>query len=77
MASGAELLEPAAPWLDRSFNSPVTRSLLAPWALHNGLGPDDAASALFTKVIGGGRRNGWHAGSCGVVGKQWSTRWSA
>ena len=52
MASGAELLEPAAPWLDRSFNSPVTRSLLAPWALHNGLGPDDAASAFITKVIG-------------------------
>jgi phytoene dehydrogenase-like protein len=52
VASGAELLEPAAPWLDRSFNSPITRSLLAPWALHNGLGPDDASSAFITKVIG-------------------------
>lgn len=51
MASGAELLEPAAPWLDRTFTSPVTRSLLAPWALHNGLGPDDASSAFITKVI--------------------------
>ncbi|MDP4805240.1 MAG: hypothetical protein NWR45_09830, partial [Candidatus Nanopelagicales bacterium] len=52
MATGAELLEPAAPWLDRTFSSPVTKSLLAPWALHNGLGPDDASSAFITKVIG-------------------------
>ena len=44
LASGAELLEPAAPWADRSFNSPVTKALLVPWALHNGLGPDDASS---------------------------------
>lgn len=50
-ASGAELLEPAAPWLERTFDSPVTRALLAPWALHNGLGPDDASSAFITKVI--------------------------
>ena len=51
LASGAELLEPATPWLDRTFSSPVTKALLAPWALHNGLGPDDAASAFITKVI--------------------------
>jgi len=51
VASGAELLEPATPWLDRTFSSPVTRALFAPWALHNGLGPDDAASAFITKVI--------------------------
>lgn len=51
LASGAELLEPAAPWVDRTFQSPVTKALLAPWALHNGLGPDDAASAFITKVI--------------------------
>jgi phytoene dehydrogenase-like protein len=51
LASGAELLEPAAPWVDRTFESPVTKALLAPWALHNGLGPDDAASAFITKVI--------------------------
>ena len=51
VASGAELLEPAAPWLDRTFSSPVSHALLAPWALHNGLGPDDAASAFITKVI--------------------------
>lgn len=52
IASAPELLEPAAPWLDRAFASPVTRALLAPWALHNGLGPDDASSAFITKVIG-------------------------
>lgn len=51
LSSGAELLEPATPWLNRSFSSPITRALLAPWALHNGLGPDDAASAFITKVI--------------------------
>lgn len=52
VATGAELLEPASPWLDRTFTSPVSKALLAPWALHNGLGPDDAASAFITKVIG-------------------------
>ena len=51
VATGAELLEPAAPWLERQFKSPVSRALLAPWALHNGLGPDDASSAFITKVI--------------------------
>jgi phytoene dehydrogenase-like protein len=52
LATGAELLEPSAPWLERTFSSPVTRALLAPWSLHNGLGPDDAGSAFITKVIG-------------------------
>ena len=52
VATGAELLEPASPWLDRTFSSPVSKALLAPWALHNGLGPDDASSAFITKVIG-------------------------
>ncbi len=51
VASGAELLEPASTWLRRDFESPVSRALLAPWALHNGLGPDDASSAFITKVI--------------------------
>lgn len=51
VAAGAELLEPAAPWLERTFASPVSRAMLAPWALHNGLGPDDAGSAFITKVI--------------------------
>ncbi|MDA2985415.1 MAG: NAD(P)/FAD-dependent oxidoreductase [Actinomycetota bacterium] len=47
----SESLEPATSWLDRQFKSEVTKSLLAPWALHNGIGPDDAASAFITKVI--------------------------
>ena len=51
MSTGAEVLEPAAPFLDRTFSSPVSKALLAPWALHNGLGPDDAGSAFITKVI--------------------------
>jgi len=51
LAAGSELLEPATSWLEREFKSEVTRALLAPWALHNGLGPDDAASAFITKVI--------------------------
>ena len=49
--AGADLLEPAGPWADRTFASPVTKSLLTPWALHNGLGPDDAGSAFITTVI--------------------------
>lgn len=51
VATGSELLEPAQPWLDRQFNSPISKALLAPWALHNGMGPDDAGSAFITKVI--------------------------
>lgn len=51
LESGADLLEPAAPWAERTFASSVTRSLLAPWALHNGLGPDDAGGAFITTVI--------------------------
>lgn len=52
LESGADLLEPAGPWADRTFSSPVTKALLAPWALHNGLGPEDAGSAFITTVIG-------------------------
>jgi phytoene dehydrogenase-like protein len=51
LESGADLLEPAGPWADRTFSSPVTKAMLAPWALHNGLGPDDAGSAFITTVI--------------------------
>jgi len=52
LTAGAEMLEPATPWLERTFSSEVSRAALAPWALHNGLGPDDASSAFITKVIG-------------------------
>lgn len=68
IASGAELRETSAAWLERALSSPA-RALLAPWPLHNGPGPDDAGSAFITKGIvaavamgampvpaGGGRR---------------------
>src|SRR5262249_37290452 len=38
-------------WLEREFSSDLVRALLAPWVLHTGLGPDEAMSALMTKVI--------------------------
>src|SRR5262245_1987588 len=38
-------------WLEREFRSHVVRALFAPWILHTGMGPDDAMSALMTKVI--------------------------
>ncbi len=46
-----ESLEPARPWLERTFESPTARALVAPWMLHVGLGPDDAYSAAMAKVI--------------------------
>src|SRR5262245_24271264 len=38
-------------WLEREFRSDLARALFAPWVLHAGMGPDDALSALMTKVI--------------------------
>src|SRR5262245_8313059 len=38
-------------WLEREFRSDLVRALFAPWVLHTGMGPDDAMSALMTKVI--------------------------
>jgi phytoene dehydrogenase-like protein len=38
-------------WLEREFRSDLVRALFAPWVLHAGMGPDDAMSALMTKVI--------------------------
>src|SRR5215470_4520240 len=38
-------------WLEREFSSDLVRALFAPWVLHTGMGPDDAMSALMTKVI--------------------------
>ena len=42
---------PARGWLETRFQSPLTRALWAPWALHAGLGPEDAFSAQISKVI--------------------------
>lgn len=38
-------------WLESSIQDDRLRALLAPWTLHNGLGPDSPLSALMTKVI--------------------------
>lgn len=46
-------------WSERTFTSNEVRTLIAPWTLHSGLGPDDACSALigkltFSAVVTGG-----------------------
>ena len=46
-------LESCRTWLEREFESDLTRALIAPWVLHAGLGPDDAYSGLMAKVIMG------------------------
>src|SRR5262245_31005187 len=38
-------------WLEREFRSELVQALFAPWVLHTGMGPDDAMSAMMTKVI--------------------------
>lgn len=38
-------------WLETSIQGEALRALLAPWALHSGLGPDSSLSALMTQVI--------------------------
>lgn len=46
-----ESLEPARPWLERTFDAEVARALVSPWMLHVGLRPDDSYSAVMSKVI--------------------------
>lgn len=46
----AESLEPFRHWSERSLHSGFVRTLMAPWVLHAGLGPDDAASGLSGRV---------------------------
>ncbi|EKF19042.1 phytoene desaturase family protein [Nitratireductor pacificus] len=46
-----EALTPARGWLESSYGSETTRALWAPWALHAGLGPEDAFSGQISKVI--------------------------
>jgi phytoene dehydrogenase-like protein len=46
-----DALPSARKWLDNTFESEVNKALFAPWVLHTGLGPDDAASALMDRVI--------------------------
>ena len=46
-----EALVTARDWLEGAFASAQLRALLAPWVLHTGLGPDQAASGYMAKVI--------------------------
>jgi len=39
-------------WLTQTFASERAHSVLAPWVLHTGLGPDNAGSGFMTQVIG-------------------------
>jgi phytoene dehydrogenase-like protein len=59
MAFTAGALESFRRWSEQALRSDTTRALIAPWALHSGLGPDDAGSALigkltFAAVVSGG-----------------------
>ncbi|MBD8473201.1 NAD(P)/FAD-dependent oxidoreductase [Pseudomonas sp. CFBP 8770] len=45
-----ESLENFRRWSERTFTSNEVRTLIAPWTLHSGLGPDDACSALIGKL---------------------------
>jgi phytoene dehydrogenase-like protein len=46
-----EVLQSSRDWLETTFASERARGLLAPWVLHTGLGPDQAASGFMTQVI--------------------------
>ncbi|HXG75817.1 MAG TPA: NAD(P)/FAD-dependent oxidoreductase [Gaiellaceae bacterium] len=45
------VLETCRDWLGETFESEAAHGLLAPWVLHTGLGPDQAASGFMTQVI--------------------------
>lgn len=47
----ATVLSTCRDWLGDTFRSDAAHGLLAPWVLHTGLGPDQAASGFMTQVI--------------------------
>jgi phytoene dehydrogenase-like protein len=51
LAFAAGVLTTARDWLGDTFESEAAHGLLAPWVLHTGLGPDQAASGFMTQVI--------------------------
>jgi phytoene dehydrogenase-like protein len=51
-AATGEMMITARDWLTSTFTSERVHSLLAPWGLHAGLGPDAAASGFMTQLIG-------------------------
>jgi phytoene dehydrogenase-like protein len=50
-AFSGDMLVNARDWLETVFASEQAHGLLAPWVLHTGLGPDDAASGYMAQVI--------------------------
>ena len=46
-----EVLRTSRDWLGQTFASERAHGVLAPWVLHTGLGPDQAASGFMTQVI--------------------------
>jgi len=48
---GGRALTTARDWLTETFDDEAAHGLLAPWVLHAGLGPDQAASGFMTQVI--------------------------
>jgi phytoene dehydrogenase-like protein len=50
-AFSGDMLVSARDWLETVFASHEAHGLLAPWVLHTGLGPDDAASGYMAQVI--------------------------
>jgi len=38
-------------WLNKTFASPVSKAMLAPWVLHAGLGPDSTFAGLMNQVM--------------------------
>jgi phytoene dehydrogenase-like protein len=50
-AFAGEVLQSSRDWLETTFASERAHGLLAPWVLHTGLGPDQAASGFMTQVI--------------------------
>jgi phytoene dehydrogenase-like protein len=51
LAFVASTLVTCRDWLGDTFESDAVHGLLAPWVLHTGLGPDQAASGFMTQVI--------------------------
>jgi len=47
----ASMLSTCRDWLGDTFRSDAAHGLLAPWVLHTGLGPDQAASGFMAQVI--------------------------
>jgi len=46
-----EVLQSSRDWLETTFASERAHGVLAPWVLHTGLGPDQAASGFMAQVI--------------------------